>query len=195
MEEVLMNKKISTAIWVAAVCLVIVAAYLFYNKNKPQNITFPPQQQTTSTVSSQSNSNTVPDFSLKDLDGKTVKLSNYRGKIVILNFWAVWCKYCKLEMPDLNGLNTELVKNGEAVILAVDVQESVSTVENYLKSNNITLKVLLDQDGSIAQTYGITGLPTTFVINRDGSLYRTIPGATDKSTLKGILSEMKSQGL
>ncbi len=133
----------------------------------------------------------APDFTLKDLDGKSVKLSDYQGKIVILNFWAVWCKYCKLEMPDLNELNKELEKEKDAVILAVDVQESADIVNEYLTSGKISLKVLLDSEGTIAQQYGISGYPTTFVLNRDGSLYTYISGQTDKKTLLGYIDNIK----
>lgn len=186
-----MNKKISVIIWIVAVCSVFTAAYLFYAKNKQQDIFLPPQHENSDNTISQNEINTVPDFSLKDLGGKTVKLSDYRGKIVILNFWAVWCKYCKLEMPDLNELDSELKKSGEAVILAVDVQESEATVKKYISSNNINLKVLMDKDGSVAQKYEVSGFPTTYLINKDGSLYRTIVGMTDKATLEGILNELK----
>lgn len=180
-----MNKKAGIFIWILAVCVVLAAAYTFYTKNKPGAV-IPPQQS-----ESQSGNPIAPDFSLKDLNGKAVKLSDYRGKIVILNFWAVWCKYCKEEMPDLNELNKELEKSNEAVILAVDVQESVNTVKNYLTSNNINLKVLMDSDGKVAQTYGITGYPTTFIIDKDGSVYTYIPGKTNKETLEKIIDKVK----
>lgn len=127
-----MNKKVSTIIWIIAICAVLIAAYTFYSKNKQSNLVTPPPQNKSTSQSSQSNNPVAPDFSLKDLDGKTVKLSDYKGKIVILNFWAVWCKYCKQEMPDLNEFNKELVKDNEAVTLAVDAQESSDTVKNYL---------------------------------------------------------------
>lgn len=180
-----MKKPVTIIIWVAALALLLVAAYTINMKNKP--IINPPSQQSTS----QTEKNMAPDFTLKDLDGNSVKLSDYQGKIVILNFWAVWCKYCKLEMPDLNELNKELEKDGEAVILAVDVQESKDTVSEYLTSNNISLKVLMDKDGSVAQRYGISGYPTTFILNKDGSLYTYIGGATDKETLLEILDKIK----
>lgn len=185
-----MNKRVSIIIWIIAICAVMVAAYTFYSKNKPQGFETPPQQNEPTDTSSQSDKTMAPDFNLKDLNGNDVKLSDYKGKIVILNFWATWCKYCIQEMPDLNELNKELEKENEAVILAIDVQESPDTVKGYLSSKDINLKALLDQDGSVAQAYGITGYPTTFIINKDGSLYTYIPGATNKETLQGILDKI-----
>ncbi len=232
-----MKRPITMAIWVVALAAVLVAAYTFYNKNKPQ-FAYPPDVQSAtaqgqsgetaaegsapagdtgtdavagngtdlgktaaeggSTEGTAGESTTTesaagqdkimaPDFALKGLDGNTVKLSDYRGKIVILNFWAVWCKYCKQEMPDLNQLDQELKEKKDAVILAVDVQESKDVVSKYLTSDKITLKVLLDEDGSTAATYGIEGYPTTFIINADGSLYTYIPHATDLETLQKVL--------
>ncbi len=185
-----MRKNTSTIIWIVAVCLVLVAAYTFYSKYKPANPMQSPSQSTSDASSTQQASVMAPDFNLKDLEGNTVRLSDYRGKIVILNFWAVWCRYCIEEMPDLNELDKELKNGNDAVIIAVDSQESPETVKKYLTSNNITLNVVLDQDGSVTQTYGISGFPTTFIINRDGSVYTYIPGKTDKETLKEILDEV-----
>jgi thiol-disulfide isomerase/thioredoxin len=149
------------------------------------------QQATARQSATQPEKIMAPDFTLKDLDGKSIKLSDYQGKIVILNFWAVWCKYCKLEMPDLNELNKELEKGNDAVILAVDVQESADIVNEYLTSNKISLKVLLDNEGTVAQQYGISGYPTTFIVKRDGSLYTYISGQTDKKTLLEIIDKIK----
>ncbi len=194
-----MKKKANIIIWIIAICIVIIAA-TFYSKNKPASVVVSPspspspsQQNEAATSPSQNSKPIAPDFNLKDLNGKNVKLSDYKGKIVILNFWAVWCKYCKQEMPDLNELNKELDKENEAVIIAVDVQESAEIVEKYLSSNNINLKVLLDQDGSVTQTYGVSGFPTTFILNKDGSLYTYIPGATNKETLIEILNKIKKE--
>ncbi len=216
-----MRKSSNIIIWVAALALVIAAAYTYYTKNNTEGAGLLPGQnpsqsgisgsfgvsQSTAAQNSGSQDNTQngtagentasekimgPDFALKDLDGNTVKLSDYRGKIVILNFWAVWCKYCKLEMPDLNELDKELKEGNDAVILAVDVQESADTIEKYLTSNNISLKVLLDEDGSVAQSYGVSGYPTTFAINPDGSVYTYISGQTYKKTLEKIIDMIKN---
>ncbi len=187
-----MNKKVTLVIWIIATFAIIAAAYTFYAKNKSQNFVTPPQDIATQSQSAQSSKIMAPDFTLKDIDGKTVKLSDYKGKIVILNFWAVWCKYCLIEMPDFNELDKQLAEENNAVILAVDVQESEATVKKYLNSNNIGLKVLMDTDGAVSQTYGVSGFPTTFFINKDGSLYTYIPQKTDKETVLKILDEMES---
>lgn len=201
-----MKKYSNLIIWLVAGVAIMVAAYTFYVKYKPNAESIIPKQNQTSENSSSSNSSTnnsttsdskkimAPDFTLETLDGKSTKLSDYRGKIVILNFWAVWCKYCKEEMPDLNELNKELKDAGDAVILAVDVQESEDTVKDYLSSNNIDLNVLMDKDGTVASIYQIQGYPTTFILNKDGSIYTYIPQKTDKATLVNILDRIR-QGL
>ena len=194
-----MKKSFSIIIWIIALTTLLIAAYTFYEKNKTQENTVQqgPSNESTSVQNSTVNENNktekimAPDFMLKDLEDNEIKLSDYNGKIVILNFWAVWCKYCIEEMPDFNALNKELEKENDAVILAVNVQEKPDTVRKYLTSNNITLKVLLDEDGSVAAAYGVNGYPTTFIINKDGSLFTYIPGATDIETLRMILDKAR----
>ncbi len=186
-----MIKKVTIIIWIIAVFAIIVAAYTFYSKYKFQNFVTPPQDTASQSQATQSTKIMAPDFTLKDIDGKAVKLSDYKGKIVILNFWAVWCKYCLLEMPDFNELDKQFAKDNNAVILAVDVQESEATVKKYLTSNNIELKVLMDTDGAVSRTYGVSGFPTTFFINKDGSLYTYVSGKTDKETVLEIIDKME----
>lgn len=130
----------------------------------------------------------VPDFTLKDLDGNEVSLSDYRGKIVVLNFWAVWCKYCIEEMPDFNELDKELAEAGDALVLAVNVDEPYDTVSDYVTKNDIGIKVLLDEGAHVSSDiFGVSGYPTTFVVNKDGSLYTYIPGKTDLKTMRMIM--------
>jgi peroxiredoxin len=199
-----MNRKFNLVLWIVVGIAVFSAVYIANSKFKPLAESNLPKQTQNSNTNSDDSLNTssstsspdtqkvmAPDFTLDTLDGKSVKLSDYRGKIVILNFWAVWCKYCKQEMPDLNELNKELEKGTDAVILAVDVQESEDTVKNYLSSNNINLNVLMDRDGSISNMYQVQGYPTTFIINKDGSIYTYIPQMTDKATLNTILDRIR----
>jgi peroxiredoxin len=190
-----MNKKGNIILWIATICLMFIAAHTVYTKYKPNIGAQQPAVNKSQALkdAKEKQKVLVADFKLKDISGKEVKLSDYRGKIVILNFWATWCRYCKQEMPDLNELNKQLEKGKDAVIIAVDVQEDLNTVKSFLNANNISLNVLLDEDGAVTQTYGVTGFPTTLVIDRDGAAVKYIPGVTDKETLLNIISKINKK--
>lgn len=110
----------------------------------------------------------APDFELESLDGTKIKLSETRDKNVLLNFWATWCGYCVLEMPDLQKLQ-EAYKD-DLLILTVNVGESKETVEQFMKDNNLDLKVVLDEKMNVANTYGVRSYPTTVAINKKGEV-------------------------
>jgi len=177
-----MKNKSNLVIWII-VSLLFMAIYVLYENNKPSPVV--PQ------ATNQEEKALAPDFALNDLNGNQVKLSDYRGKVVVLNFWAVWCKYCKVEMPDFNELNAELEKGNDAVIIAVDVQEDINTVKKYLDDNKITFKVVLDETGAISQKYNVSGFPTTFIIGRDGSISTSFPGATNKKAVLEAINKVK----
>lgn len=205
-----MKKNTGLIIWIVALAALLIAAYTFYENYKTRFIIEPPrpnlhqdaatgkqdtasdERQDTGTTTEQQEKIMAPDFTLKDLSGNDITLSDYEGKIVILNFWAVWCKYCIEEMPDFNTLDKELKQSEDAVILAVNVQEPKQTVQDYLTENDIDLEVLMDEDGAIASTYGVSGYPTTFIINPDGSLYTYIPGKTDIEILHKLLDMVRN---
>jgi peroxiredoxin len=191
-----MKKRLSITLGILSLIILITGASVFYSRMKTTTLGDSNTQGTnTSTASSKDSTanqkQLAPEFSLKDLNGKVVTLSAYKGKIVILNFWATWCKYCKQEMPDLNKLNKTLEKDGKTVILEVDSGEGNKVVKDYLTANHIDMTVLLDSDSTITQEYGVTGFPTTFFINRDQSVYTYIPGLTDKETITKIINQMK----
>lgn len=222
-----MTKYKNLIISITALILILAAAYIVYDRYKPQLAVQPPvpdaltdsagngnatqdnakngqgeQNGQSEDTGGTSDSGTaadngtpdnsdvimVPDFTLKDLDGNDVSISDYRGKIIILNFWAVWCKYCVEEMPDFDKLDKELAEDGDAVILAVNVQEPYETVNKFISENDFGLKVLLDEDGDVAGgIFGVNSYPNTFVINKDGSLYTYIPGKTDIETMRTVI--------
>lgn len=188
-----LKKMGNIILWVLVVIAVLAAAYSIYNKNRLLSTSKEPPRVEATTTKAQNTEEKpkAPDFSLKDLNGKTVKLSDYKGKVVILNFWATWCPYCIDEMPDLDKLSKEYSKSGETVILAIDVQEDAKKVEKFVSDNKFSLPVLLDTDGSVASAYGISGYPTTFIINKDGTVYGYIPRATDAETLSGVVDKIK----
>ncbi|MFN8449856.1 MAG: TlpA disulfide reductase family protein [Anaerolineae bacterium] len=110
----------------------------------------------------------IIDFTLTSLDGKTVSLSDYHGRVVFLNFWATWCTPCKRELPAFQAFQAQQPADG-AAILAVDVAESPEQVQSFLNEFGVSgLTVLLDSDMTASDSYGVFNMPTTFVINRDG---------------------------
>ena len=109
----------------------------------------------------------VGDFSLLDLDGKTVHLSDYKGKTVLINAWATWCPPCRAEMPDLENYYRQQ-KDNNFVILAINAGDTLEQTQGFARSNNLSFPVLLDPDVQILQALGITGFPTSILIDPDG---------------------------
>jgi len=109
------------------------------------------------------------EFTLADLDGNEVSLTDFRGKGVYLNFWATWCKWCKKEMPDMEKIYREY-ENKDLVILAVSVGEDRKKVAQYIEDNGYTFDVLLDPDKIAAQQYAIKPIPVSLFIDREGRI-------------------------
>jgi len=121
------------------------------------------------------------DFTLSDPGGKKVSLSSFKGKVVLLNFWATWCPPCRGEMPSMERLYQKLKAKG-LVILAVDLQEEAKTVQKFVKEKKITFPILLDTDGRVGTTYGARSIPTSYIIGRDGSALGGIVGGREWDT-------------
>lgn len=109
----------------------------------------------------------APDFQLENLDGEAISLSNLRGNPVLINFWATWCAPCVHEMPALQQIYEEWSGKG-LVLLTIDMGESPSKVEEFMRSYRLSFPVLLDTKESVAEKYNIRGIPTTFLIDKDG---------------------------
>ncbi len=120
--------------------------------------------------------NLAPNFQLQNLDGQTVSLSDLRGEPVLINFWATWCPPCRSEMPYIQEIYNEW-SDKKLVVLAINIGESSSTVENFMQSYNLSFTVLLDTKQDVAQRYNITGIPTTFFIDKDGIIQDKLIGA------------------
>lgn len=120
--------------------------------------------------------NTVPapDFQLLDTDGNTHRLSDYRGKPVIINFWTTWCPPCREEIPSMNRAWQQLEQEGIAM-LAINVGEDEETVFIFSADYPTDFPVLMDQTGAVIAEWPVKGLPTTFVVAPDGTIaYRAI---------------------
>jgi peroxiredoxin len=108
-----------------------------------------------------------PQFSGVTLDVRQLSLAEYRGTVIVLTFWASWCLECRVEMPALARLQREFSSRGLAII-GVNARESTEAVRRYAKELGLTFPIVLDPDGKINSLYGVIGLPTTFVVGRDG---------------------------
>ena len=114
-------------------------------------------------------------------------MDKVRGKVVLLRFWADWCRHCRYEMPVIENYYRKLNKNG-FVVLAVNVKESIQVVEAFAAQFDLTFPILLDFDGKLAQTYGVYTIPANFLIDREGVLREISVGKLfkDKNFLRGL---------
>lgn len=117
----------------------------------------------------------VPDFALKDLEGKTVRLGDLRGRVVFLNFWATWCPACRDEMPSMEGLHRGFKDRG-LVLLAVNFQEGRETVAAFMREHDLTFRTVLDPDAAVSDQYGVRFIPTTVILDRDGRMIARVVG-------------------
>lgn len=137
-----------------------------------------------------------PDFELKTLDGTPVKLSDYKGKKVILNFWASWCPPCKAEMPHMENYYKTNAEADNVEILAVNLTSAErggdikKKVENFIDEFGLTFPVPLDENGEIGKTFQAFTIPTTYMIDSKGLIHTKIIGPMDEEVLENIVSEM-----
>ncbi len=117
----------------------------------------------------------APDFVVQTIGGKVTKLSNYRGRPVVVNLWATWCPPCLEEMPALSELQDRFRERG-LVVLGVAGDDKTSSVMKFLEKNPVSFEVLLDPKGAVGTLYGITGYPETFLIDREGRMVGKIVG-------------------
>jgi len=129
----------------------------------------------------------APDFSLTDLNDKPHRLSDFRGKVVFLNFWATWCAPCREEMPSMEVLNKSFEKDG-LVVLAVSIDRVTTTkdIPPFVKSLNLTFPVLIDSWGITDKPYKRLGVPETFIIDQQGIVREIIIGPKDWTRIDNL---------
>lgn len=138
--------------------------------------------------------NYAPDFEVLDNDGNTVRLSDFRGKPVVLNFWATWCPPCKAELPDFD--RSAATYGDEVTFLMVNLtdggRDTVSGVREFVAANGYTFPVYFDTRYSAANAYRVSSIPTTYFINAEGEIVSYKVGMVSASELeKGIQSLLK----
>ncbi len=111
----------------------------------------------------------APDFQLQTLDGTSVSLADYKGDVVVINFWATWCPPCRAEMPGIQVVY-ETYKADGLTVLAINAQEDTDTIQAFLQETGFTFPVLPDPYGQAIRAYGVRSFPATFILNRDGNI-------------------------
>lgn len=132
----------------------------------------------------------TPTFELAKLDSGSMRFpDDMKGKIITVRFWADWCPFCKTEMMDIEPVYQKYKDKG-LVILAINVRQDQKTAKAFLSDMNISYDVLLDEEGEVARDYGVAGLPTTFVIDRNGNLHTRILGESTPEVFEKIIKEL-----
>jgi peroxiredoxin len=123
----------------------------------------------------------APDFTLVDLAGQKTRLSDLKGKVVLVNFWATWCPPCREEIPSMANLNRIMAgKPFRMLAISID-QGGKEAVESFFRKSRTILPALLDTNGAVSKLYGTTGVPETFVIDRKGVIIKKVIGALNWS--------------
>lgn len=182
-----MNKKLLLLILVLVFVLLLGGASALYSQLEqdltPEQLATQPTETAGETVSQPQQ---VPDFTAYDLEGNEVKLSDYFGKPIVLNFWASWCGPCKSEMPHFEEKYLEL--KDEVTFLMVNMtdnsRETVEIASKFIADSGYTFPLLYDTASSAAYTYSVYSLPTTYFIDAEGNGIAQATGAIDAATLQ-----------
>lgn len=134
----------------------------------------------------------APDFTVYDREGNKVKLSDFAGKPVVLNFWASWCPPCRSEMPDFDKVYGDV--KSDVVFMMVNLsdgkRETQASGQRFVNSKGFTMPVYFDNDQRAVNAYGISSIPATFLIKPDGSIVDKYIGAIDEETLRNAISNL-----
>lgn len=138
----------------------------------------------------------APSFALQDQYGNEVRLSDYAGKIVYMNFWGTWCSACKSELDDLQKLYETYQDSDEVAILTfvypnMDKETDIEGIKKFIKEHDLTFPVLFDSQGIAFQSYGISSFPTAFIITPDQKVFGYLPGAISYDMMEAILQQVR----
>ncbi len=165
-------------------------------ENKKEDETAADNQESKTDEDSEEDKIPAPEFELKDQYGQVHKLSDYKGKTILLNFWATWCPPCRAELPDIQKIYEEYSTEGEEALIVLGVagpgmgeEKSQEEIAAFLEENGYTYPVLMDETWELFQEYGIYAFPTTFMINREGNVFGYASGQLSYDILKDIIKQ------
>ncbi|QXE18187.1 cytochrome c biogenesis protein/redoxin [Clostridium sp. 001] len=164
-----------------------------YSKQQVQN----EEDKSKKNESAEVNNTKAPDFSLVDQYGNTHKLSDYKGKVVFLNFWATWCPPCKSELPHIEEIYKEYENNSKDVIILgvtapnLGQEGSKENIRSFINKQGYTFPVVFDSDGDVMGRYDIDAFPTTFIIDKKGNINKYVPGSMDRASMESLINNVK----
>ncbi|MDN4523338.1 redoxin domain-containing protein [Fictibacillus fluitans] len=135
---------------------------------------------------------TAPDFQLSSLSGKPIKLTDYRGKKVVINLWASWCPPCKAEMPHMQAFYEEQERK-DTEIIAVNLtklEKDVNAPKQFVKENDLTFPIAMDDEGKAGEMYQAFSIPTSYIINKKGVIMKKVVGPMSKEFLQKTMESI-----
>jgi peroxiredoxin len=132
------------------------------------------------------------DFTLKTVDEKVIKLSDFNGKVVVINFWTTWCAYCQEEMDELIKFSGE-TKSANVELLGVNVtsaENNIQAVSQFVNGLHLPFHIVLDVKGEVSKQYQVLGIPTTYIIDGKGIVRKKILGPVTAEMLKNVISKL-----
>lgn len=183
-------KILKLLIWVLVFAVILTGAYVLYNKLSaqaaPGSIATTPVVVEDPTAETEAQGSLAPDFTVYDFDGIAHKLSDFRGKPVILNFWASWCGPCASEMPEFQSFYEQYGEDIHFVLvnLTDGPQETVASASAFLEENGYTLPVYYDTDIDAAMKYGVSAVPVSYFIDAEGYFAAWAQGALSEDMLR-----------
>jgi peroxiredoxin len=170
-------------IFISGMLLIYLAAY-YYLKEEPSQITIAPEENQQESAETKKIDYPAPEFDLQNLNGENVKLSDFKGKIIVLNFWTTWNPAAQDQVVILDSYFQDIKAKENIALLTVNNLENKSAVLNFISRGGYALPVLLDKDGKVGELYGISSLPETFFIDPEGMVKEIFSGVLNKEEVQ-----------